>query len=230
MAAFEETRPHSRRLRSLFGFIQDGFMIFNFPVRSSSLLIFFLFFISACGSRAPFLNPVTPGTDISPESKQVTVEIKPVDTSGFQNEERKRLGIDLSAYFTAFEVTIRNQTPGTVTLDSQGAQLQDDEPKTYAVLSAGESLDYYQSGGVSDQKMVIVPKAIGVAKEEMGKILQLRLKNAEIPSGGSEHGILLFRKVPTDKCHQVSLTLNGVHISGENQNREFKFVFSCPEP
>jgi len=127
-------------------------------------------------------------------------------------------------------VTIRNETPETVTLDSQGAQLLDDEPKTYAVLSAGGSLDYYQSGGVSDEKMVLVPKAIGVAKEEMGKILQLRLKNAEIPSGGSEHGILLFRKVPTDKCHQVSLTLNGVHISGENQNREFKFVFSCPEP
>jgi hypothetical protein len=210
--------------------MQDGVMILPLSVRAWSTLILSLFFVSACGSRAPFLNPMTPGADISPGSKQVVVEIKPVDTSGFQNEERKRLGIDLSAYFTAFDVTIRNQTPETVTLDSQGAQLLDDEPKTYSVLSAGESLDYYQSGGVSDEKMVIVPKAIGVAKEEMGKILQLRLKNAEIPSGGSENGILLFRKVPTDKCHHVSLTLNGVHISGENQNREFKFVFSCPEP
>ena len=229
MAAFEEPQPHSRGLRSLFGFIQGGFMIFNFPSRLSSLLILFLFFISACGTRAPFLNPVTPGTDASPGSKQVVVEIKPVDTSGFQNEERKRLGIDLSAYFSAFEVTIRNQTPETVTLDSQDAQLLDDQQKAYAVLSAKESLDYYQSGGVSDEKITIVPKAVGVAKEEMDKILQLRLKNTEIPSEGSGYGVLLFRKVPTDKCHQVTLTLNGVHINGENQNREFKFVFSCPE-
>lgn len=205
-------------------------MIFPLPVRAWSVLILSLFIVSACGTRAPFLNPVTPGTEPSTGSKQVVVEIRPVDTSGFQNEERSRLGIDLSAYFTAFEVTIRNETQGTITLDGHGAQLLDDEPKTYAVLSAGESLDYYQSGGVSDEKMVIVPKAIGVAKEEMGKILQLRLKNAEIPSGGSEHGILLFRKIPTDKCHQVSLTLTGVRINGENQNREFKFEFSCPEP
>jgi hypothetical protein len=205
-------------------------MEFSPPVRAPFVFIGLSLIVLACGTRAPYLNPVTPAMDTSTGSKQVVVEIKPVDTSGFRNEERERLGIDLSAYFTAFEVTIKNQTSDSVTLDSQGAQLLDDEQNIYAVLSANESLDYYHSGGVSDEKIVIVPKAVGVAKEEMEKILQLRLKNSEIPSGGSEYGILLFRKVPTDKCHQVTLTLNGVRITGESQNREFRFTFSCPEP
>ncbi|MBI3597209.1 MAG: hypothetical protein HY203_08670 [Nitrospirae bacterium] len=204
-------------------------MVYSLPARASCLLVSFLLLASACGTRAPYLNPVTPGTDSSTGSPQVVVEIKPVDTSGFRNEERERLGIDLSAYFTAFEVTVRNQTPDTVTLEGQGAQLLDDDRKPYAVLSADESLDYYRSGGISGEKIVIVPKTVGVAKEEMDKILQLRLKNADIPPGGSGYGILLFQKVPTDKCHQVSLILNGVHITGENQNREFKFTFRCPE-
>jgi len=204
-------------------------MNFSLPARAPFVFIGLSLIVLACGTRAPYLNPVTPAMDTSTGSKQVVVEIKPVDTSGFRNEERERLGIDLSAYFTAFEVTIKNQTTDTVTLDSQGAQLLDDEQKTYAVLSANESLDYYHSGGVSDEKIVIVPKAVGVAKEEMEKILQLRLKNSEIPSGGSGYGILLFRKVPTDKCHQVTLTLNGVRITGESQSREFQFTFTCPE-
>ncbi|HTN43391.1 MAG TPA: hypothetical protein VMN77_06305 [Nitrospiria bacterium] len=201
----------------------------SLPVRAPFILMAISLVVLACATRAPFLNPVTPGTDTSSGSKQVVVEIKPVDTSGYQNEERKRLGIDLSAYFTAFEVTIRNQTPDKVTLDGQGAQLSDDEQKSYTVLSAKESLDYYQSGGVSGEKIVIVPKAVGIAKEEMDKILQLRLKNSDIPSGGSAYGILLFQKVPAGKCHQVSLTLNGVRIYGESNNRVFQFTFSCPE-
>lgn len=191
-----------------------------------SAAVFFL--ASACGTRAPFLKPDSPGTEPS-AADQVVAEVKPVDTSGFQNEERKRLGIDLSAYFTAFEVTIRNRTPNTVTLEGRGAQLVDDEQRTYKVLTANQSLDYYQSGGISDDKIVIVSKTIGVAKEEMEKILELRLRDMEIPSGGSGTGYLLFKKVPSDKCHRVSLTLTGIHIPDKNQNPNFTFGFSCPE-
>ncbi|HUK55504.1 MAG TPA: hypothetical protein VLY20_02465 [Nitrospiria bacterium] len=204
-------------------------MVFSLPARVSWFPLSFLLLASACGTRAPYLNPVSAGPDSLTASNQVIVEIKPIDTSGFGNEERERLGIDLSAYFTAFEVTIRNRTQDTVAIDGRGAQLSDDDQKRYAVLSADESLDYYASGGLPGEKIVLVPKPVGVAKEEMDKILQLRLKNSDVPSGGSTYGILLFRKVPTDKCRAVSLTLNGVRIAGENQNRQFKFTFHCPE-
>ena len=183
---------------------------------------------SACGTRGPYLNPVTPGTDSADRSNEVVVEIKPVDTSGFQNPERERLGIDLSAYYTAFEVTIRNGTTRAVDIDGRDAALVDDDQKTYTVLSAEESLDYYHSGGLSGEKTVVIPKSLAIAKNEMEKIRDLRLKSGEITPGGTGNGILLFRKVPADKCHQVSLSLRGVRISGEDRNREFGFAFSCP--
>lgn len=203
-------------------------MAFSFPGRLFWILVAISLPLWACGTRAPYMNPVTPGTDSSTGSNEVVVEIKPVDTSGFQNPERKRLGIDLSAYYTGFEVKIRNGTSHAVNIDSRDAVLLDDDQKTYTVLTVEESLDYYQSGGLSGEKSVVIPKSLAIAKNEMEKIRQLRLKSGEIPPGGTETGIVLFRKVPADKCHQVSLSLRGVRISGEDRNREFRFAFSCP--
>jgi hypothetical protein len=185
--------------------------------------------LSACGARSPYLKPATSGAESSPEAKQVVVEITPVDTSGFRNSERERLGIDLSAYFTAFEVKIRNQTTQSVVVDGQGAQLFDDDQKSYPALSYQESLDYYRSGGLSDEKMEIIPKSSSVSKEEIEKIRELRLKGGEMASGGTQSGVLFFRKVPPDKCHHVSLNMNGVRIFGEDQSLQFWFTFSCSE-
>ena len=203
-------------------------MVFSSPARNSWVLVLSLF-LSACGTRSPYLNPVTPETDSLTGSKQVVVEIKPVVTSGFRNPERERLGIDLSAYYTAFEVTIRNQTTRSVAVDDQDAVLLDDDRKPYAVLSVEESLDYYGSGGFAGEKPVVVTKSLAAAKDEMEMIRRLRLKSGEILPGGSVNGILLFHKIPSDKCRQVSFSLKGIRISGEEKNREFQFTFSCGE-
>lgn len=205
-------------------------MVFSLPSRASWIFVTLCLLASACGTRAPYLNPVTPGTDSSAGSNQVIVEITPVETSGFRNTERERLGIDLSAYFTAFEVTIRNQTSRAVTVDGQDAHILDDDRTSYTVLSVEESLDYYRSRGSSDETVLVMPRPLSVIKDEMGKIRQVRLKSGEILPGGSETGILLFRKMPLEKCRKVSLSFKGVRISGENQNREFNFTFSCAAP
>jgi hypothetical protein len=201
-------------------------MFFSFRPRSYWVLVLFIL-QSSCASRAPYLNPIAPVTDSSAGSNQVIVEIKPVETSGIRNPERERLGIDLSAYYTAFEVTIQNQTSHAVTVDGQDALLLDDDRKPYRVLSVEESLDYYRSRGTSGELTFPILKSLALAREEMEKIRGLRLKNSEIPSGGSENGMLLFQKIPPDKCRQVSLSLKGVRIAGEDQNREFRFTFSC---
>jgi hypothetical protein len=199
-----------------------------FPLRPrGSWVLVLLLLQSSCATRAPYLNPIAPETDSSAGSNQVIVEIKPVETSGIRNPERERLGIDLSAYYTAFEVTIQNQTSHAVTVDGQGARLLDDDRKPYEVLSVEESMDYYRSKGASGELTFPIFKSLAQAREEMETIRGLRLKNSEIPTGGSENGMLLFQKVPVDKCRQVSLSLKGIRIAGEDQNREFRFTFSC---
>ncbi len=201
--------------------------MFNpFPPRNFWVLLLLLL-QSSCASRAPYLNPTASGTDSSPGSNQVIVEIKPVEPSGFRNTERERLGIDLSAYLTAVEVTIRNQTSQPVSVDVQDALLLDDDRKPYRVLSAEESLDYYRSKGTSNGVTFPILKSLALAREEMEKIRELRLKNGRIATSGFQNGMLLFPKIPQDKCRQVSLSLKGVRIAGEEQNREFQFTFSC---
>ncbi len=182
---------------------------------------------AACGLRSPFLNPKPSGGGDPKGGQQITVEVKPIVTSGFGNLERDRLGIDLSAYFTAFEVTIQNKTGHPIRVEGQQSILMDDHGRSYPVMTEQESLDYYDKGDPAQPSTVLIPKSAAIARQERERIRRLQLRPAEISIGESGRGVLLFQKVPPDSCNQVSLVVKGIRVGSEDQSREFRFSFSC---
>lgn len=181
-------------------------------------------------TAAPLLRPVSGriGTEAQPD--KLTVLVRPVDTAGFNNPDRRRLGLDVSSYFTAFEVSVINRTDRSVAFDSVAAVLEDADGAAYRPLDEQEALDYYRFGAVDPSTtIIIVPKARKIEKKESDQLSALRLNSQDaIPAGHFVKGLLFFRKVPPDRCDPVRLKLAGVRIENEQENREFRFTFSCP--
>ncbi len=197
--------------------------------RSWVAWILSIFLVTACATDAPVLNPVgaTVGTEAAPD--QLTVLVKPIVTTGVGNEERRRLGIDLSAYFSAFEVSVVNRTSKSVALESEQAVVLDSDRILYHALQEEEALDYYRYGEQDPERtIVLVPKARQILKKDADRLRDLRLRSVSIPAGHFMKGVLLFRKVPKDRCDPVTLKIEGLRITGEEANREFTFRFSCP--
>lgn len=187
--------------------------------------------LAACETTpAPPLQPVSGRIGSASEPDKVTVLVRPVDTAGFNNADRRRLGLDVSSYFSAFEVTIVNRTERAVTFDSAGARLEDADGTAYRPLTEEEALDYYRFGeGDPNKTVVIVPKARKIVKKESERLSALRLRSQDgIPSGHFVKGVLFFRKVPPHRCDPVRLKIQGVRIENAQENHEFAFTFSCP--
>jgi hypothetical protein len=187
--------------------------------------------LAACETTsAPLLRPVSGRIGTETEADKLTVLVRPIDTAGFNNADRRRLGLDVSSYFTAFEVSVVNRTERSATFDPTGALLEDADGLAYRPLTEAEALDYYRFGeGDPSKTVVIVPKARKIAKKESDQLSALRLKSQDvIPSGHFVKGVLFFRKVPPNRCDPVRLKIQGVRIENEQENREFAFTFSCP--
>lgn len=188
--------------------------------------------LSGCSTASPILNPVGPVKGTEHEPGRVTVLVRPVVTSGLNNPERKRFGMDVSAHFSAFEVTIVNRTDRKVSLDSSKAVLLDSQHLLYRPLSGEEALDYYRYGESDpNQTVVLVPKARKILRSEAERLQEIRLRSAEtIEPEQFVKGVLFFRKVPKERCEDVALKIEGVRIEGEEEARRFSFPFSCPGP
>jgi len=186
--------------------------------------VFFFLLLSACIPLSPPLTPLEKhSTAEGPEIVQVIV--KPIVTSGIKSEDEKKWGVDLSAYFTAFEVRIINKTNEEITFEPTRARLVNESGQAATALDEKGTIRYYMNGG-GDPVVTLIPKSKAIVEEETKKILQARLKGATISPGGQKEGLIFFKKVSPEHCREIVLELD-VDAIESGERKEFSFPFSC---
>lgn len=177
--------------------------------------------LMGCVAGSPPLSVVveSPAT-----AGRLWVRVKPVVTNLF-SEDRKKLGMDLSAHYTPFEVQINNQTPRTVRFDPSGATLTDRRGKVYSPLTERESVEYYMTGG-RRWFWTLLPKSSAREEKEMQTIVVNRMVKGELPSGETSGGLLYFRKVHPKYCGEMTLALPFT-VVGTEETKTVTFRLSC---
>jgi hypothetical protein len=178
---------------------------------------------------SPFLYPVVQkAPEPMMEGGQITLFVKPVVTTGFSSEERRLYKVDLSAYYTAFEVTILNETPYSVSIDPRQFILLDDDRKNHPALSVKESLDYFRYGD-DDRRdaMVLLSKPYKMMKNEMETIEKLHLHAQVVEAGRKTKGLVFFKKISQEKCNDTHLLVQGLRVGQTGEEKGMTFHFSC---
>jgi hypothetical protein len=187
--------------------------------------------LGACAGTAPVLTPdptlATQGEDADLLGHQLRVSIRPVITTGFRSEDRKQFGVDLSAHFTAFYVEIQNGLSREVWVDASNIFLQISDQPPIQAFSESESIEYYHRGDRERPVLILVPKPRKMEKQEIAKIMEMRLKPATLPPGSRHSGLVYFKKIPDQQCEKVFLRIGDVQVEGETDPRQFQFGFNC---
>lgn len=174
--------------------------------------------VSGCAPQSSHLRPLTEPAGLDPSKRQVRVDILPIDTFGFGNKQKKRMGMDLSRFFTAFEVEVLNRTDRPIEVDPFASVLEVAAGRTRSPLSAEEAIAYYRE----------TPRTVAAQEREEPIIKKLIMAGRMIQPGEAAGGVLYFKKIPPGECRKVKLSLDGVRISGEERGRSFRFEFLCP--
>ncbi|MFY9269123.1 MAG: hypothetical protein WAO55_05160 [Candidatus Manganitrophaceae bacterium] len=161
-------------------------------------------------------------------SEVIQVVVKPVITSGFQSEDEEKWGVDLSAYFTTFEVKIINKTSEEIAFDPDRARLYQGEESVFPVLNGKEAVQYYMTGS-GEPVFTIFPKSKAIVEAETKKILEARMEGGIIAPGEKKEGLIFFKKISPRQCKELVLKLS-VAVTGSGETKEFSFPFSCGEP
>lgn len=186
--------------------------------------IYLVLFLTACVPLSPPLTPVDkPSTSEGPEIVQVVV--KPVVTSGIKSEDEQKWGVDLSAYFTAFEVRIINKTSEEITFEPTQARLVNESGLIIKAFDERGTIRYYMNGD-GDPVVTLIPKSKAIVEEETRKILQARIKSTTLTPGGQKEGLIFFKKVSPEHCQEIKLELD-VAVSESGERKAFSFPFSC---
>jgi hypothetical protein len=175
--------------------------------------------LAACASRPLVFEPL-PVTS-APNGHDVVVQVRPLDTR-MGGEDRRRYGVDLGAYYSAFVVSVDNRASHALTVDLSSSTLQEVSGRVLAVLTDEEVVRGYRSGG-GHEGLEVVSKAPSVIKQEVERIRASRVLPATLPPGGRAEGVLLFSPL-TGACGESVLTVQGIEVVEDGR----RFVFQFP--
>jgi hypothetical protein len=153
--------------------------------------------------------------------QDVMVQVRPLDTS-LGSEDRRRYGVDLSAYFSSFLVTIENRTSHPLAVDLASSTLQEASVQPREVLTDEELVRTYRHGREGSGGIELVPKAPAVIKLELERIRAVRSGAVTVTPGEQIERVLLFSPVAAG-CGQSLLTIRGVEVIDEPRGLEFRF-------
>jgi len=182
-----------------------------------------------CAHPTPILYPLTvPKTISSQTSSALTILLTPVETSGFTSPARERYGLDLSANFTAFDLELINHSDQTVNFDSQQIYLFDPHGQRRPSLSEEEEIEYYRFGDAGpDGAVVLLSKPLTLMRDEIQQIRRLNIRSATILPGESHRGVVMFKKVSREECHDLHVRIQGITFTETGISKDVDLAFTC---
>ncbi|MFQ5543837.1 MAG: hypothetical protein ACE5FY_05750 [Nitrospiria bacterium] len=188
------------------------------------LLFFFMFFVG-CAQTSPLLLPAGRGpTALSQEV--IRVIIKPIATQGIGSEDEKKWKLDISDYFTAFQVTILNDTKKDIFFEPVQSNLLTEGGGKYQALDAEESINYYRDEG-DLSRITLIPKSIIKVDRETRILKKVRSRDGLIRPGDQNKGLIFFKKVSQDRCTKIVLEIEGISVVETGEKKLFSFPLSC---
>lgn len=182
-------------------------------------------FLFGCTPSSPLLLPTAEGKNAA-GTEVIQIIVKPITTHGIGSEDEKRLGIDLSDYFTAFEVILVNQTKEAISYSLSKTYLAIEGEREQLPLSEAGSIRYYHEGD-DPTRIILFPKSKKKMAQEIDRIKIARLKDGDILPGDRRGGLILFKKISQDHCRDVVLTLDDITVTKTGEKKRFSFPFSC---
>jgi hypothetical protein len=185
--------------------------------------------LTGCASQAPILSPSpSPETLHSQGSSALTVFLTPVDTSGFASDVKAQYGFDVSFHFTAFELQLVNRSNQPVRFESQKIYLTDARGKSQQALTEEESIDYYRYGDLGpDGAVVLLSKPVTIMRTEIEQIRRLHIQSATLLPGETHRGMVLFKKIDRDQCHNMHVQIQGITFTEAAGSKDVDIAFTC---
>lgn len=185
--------------------------------------------LTGCANPTPILYPSpSPETSTQQASTALTVLLTPVDTSGFASPAKAQYGFDVSAYFTAFELQLVNQSNQPVRFESQEISLIDAHGKRHQALTDEESVDYYRYGDLGpDGAVVLLSKPLTMMRAEIEQIRRLHIRSATLLPGETHRGMVLFKKIRRDQCHNIHVRIQGITFTEVARSKDVDIAFTC---
>lgn len=144
------------------------------------------------------------------------------------SDDEKQWGFEISAYFSAFEVAVQNNTKEEIRFAPAQSYLLVGATEKFQALKEDAAIRYYKAGD-DPSRFVLIPKSKKRVEEEIKHIKAAWLTGGSILPNQQKKGLILFKKVKHDQCDRVTLNLEGITLAASGMRKPFSFSFSCKE-